>query len=29
VRAWTFEPARKEGRPVAAYAEAPVTFRIE
>lgn len=28
VRRWTFEPARKDGKPVAAIAHAPVSFRI-
>jgi protein TonB len=28
VRVWTFEPARRDGKPVAAVATAPVTFRI-
>jgi TonB family protein len=28
VRKWKFRPARKEGRPVKATAQAPITFRI-
>lgn len=28
VRGWTFEPARRNGKPVPAFASAPVTFRI-
>jgi len=28
VRAWRFEPARKDGRPVPTIARAPVSFRI-
>jgi protein TonB len=28
VRGWTFAPAIKQGRPVAALAQAPITFRI-
>jgi TonB family protein len=28
VKRWSFEPALKDGRPIAAYAEAPVTFAI-
>jgi TonB family protein len=29
VKAWSFEPALHNGRPVASYAEAPVTFTIQ
>jgi TonB family protein len=28
VKAWTFTPARRKGRPIPASAQAPVTFRI-
>ena len=28
VRRWSFEPALRDGRPIASYAEAPVTFAI-
>ena len=29
VKAWSFELALRNGRPVASYAEAPVTFTIQ
>jgi len=29
VKTWSFEPALRNGRPVASYAEAPVTFTIQ